>query len=69
MQPKQRVNVSVKVFFQYTFIFRLTNYSLLLHVNKRKNLGPLVTKEKSHLLTIYNSDLEGNKLKDQCARV
>ena len=38
MQPKQSVNVSVKVFFQYTFIFRLTNYGLLLHVNKRKNL-------------------------------
>lgn len=69
MQPKQRVNISVKVSFQYTFIFRLTNYGLLLHVNKRKNLGPLVTKEKSHLLTIYNSDLKGNKLKDQCACV
>ena len=52
MQPKQRVNVSVKVFFQYTFIFRLTNYGLLLHVNKRKNLGPLVTKEKSPLNNI-----------------
>lgn len=56
-------------FFSNILLFSDSLIMASLHVNKRKNLGPLVTKEKSHLLTIYNSDLEGNKLKDQCAHV